>query len=310
MVLFLFKRILSFLFSLIVVTLLIFSIMHSIPGGPFDEEKMPLSQAAKENILRMYGLDQPLHIQYLKYMWNALHFEFGRSYQHPGEDMVHIIQRALKVSAFLGGMGLAWAIPLGLFLGIISAIKANHWIDYLCTAFSSYHISIPVYVSSILMIYLFSLGLKWFPTGGFGGPETWVMPVLAYGFYPAGVIARYTRSSMIEVFNEPYILTAKAKGLPMGQIVIQHAFRNAMLPILTMMFPMLTGILTGSIFVEKIFRIPGLGGYFVTSVFQRDYPLAMTLMLFITVMLGMTYLVIDILYTVIDPRIRFWGAGR
>jgi len=310
MALYIIKRVFSCLVSLIIVTIIIFSMMHSIPGGPFDEEKMPLSPAAKEKILKMYGLDEPLYVQYLKYMWNALHLRFGKSYQSPGEEMVDLIKRTLRVSAFLGGLGLAWAIPIGLLLGIISAIKSSSFVDYLCTAVASYTISVPVYVSSIFMVFIFSLGLHWFPTGGFGGPKTWVMPIIAYGLFPSGIIARYTRSSMLEILNEPYILTAKSKGLSMWRVIIHHAFRNALLPILTIMLPMFTGVLTGSIFVERVFRIPGLGGYFVTSIYKRDYPLQMTLMLFIIVSLSLTYLVIDILYTIIDPRLRLWGKGR
>jgi len=310
MALYIIKRIFSCLVSLIIVTIIIFSMMHSIPGGPFDEEKMPLSPAAKEKILKMYGLDEPLYVQYLKYMWNALHLRFGKSYQSPGEEMVDLIKRTLRVSAFLGGLGLAWAIPIGLLLGIISAIKSSSFVDYLCTAVASYTISVPVYVSSIFMVFIFSLGLHWFPTGGFGGPKTWVMPIIAYGLFPLGTIARYTRSSMLEILNEPYILTAKSKGLSMWRVIIHHAFRNALLPILTIMLPMFTGVLTGSIFVERVFRIPGLGGYFVTSIYKRDYPLEMTLMLFIVVSLSLTYLVIDILYTIIDPRLHLWGKGR
>jgi ABC-type dipeptide/oligopeptide/nickel transport system permease component len=306
MAIYIIKRIFSFLFSLIIITIIIFSIMHSIPGGPFDEEKMPLSSAAKEKIMKMYGLDEPLHVQYLKYMWNALHLNFGRSYQSPGEEMVDLIKRTLRISAFLGGLGLVWAIPVGIFLGIISAAKLKSYIDYLCTVFTSYTISVPVYVSSIFLVFIFSLALKWFPTGGFEGPKTWVMPIIAYGLSPSGIIARYTRSSMLEVLNEPYILTAKSKGIPLWRVITHHAFRNAMIPLLTIVFPMFTRLMTGSIFVEKIFRIPGLGGYFVSSIYQRDYPLMMTLMLLITVSLGLTYLVIDILYTIIDPRIHLW----
>jgi len=304
------KRIFSSLVSLIIVTIIIFSMMHSIPGGPFDETKMPLSPAAKEKILKMYGLDKPLYVQYVKYMWNALHFRFGKSYQSPGEEMTDLIKRTLLVSAFLGGLGLALAFPIGLLLGIISAIKPNSLVDYLCTALASYTISVPVYVSSIFMVFIFSLGLHWFPTGGFGGPKTWIMPIIAYSLFPLGIIARYTRSSMLEVLNEPYILTAKSKGLSRWRVIIHHALKNALIPILTIMLPMFTGIMTGSIFVEKIFRIPGLGGYFVTSIYKRDYPLEMTLILFITVSLALTYLVIDIFYTIIDPRVRLGKKGR
>lgn len=310
MLIYIIKRLLSFLLSLIVATSIIFFMMHSIPGGPFDEGEMPLSPQTKAKIIKMYDLDKPVYVQYLKYMWNAMHLKFGTSYQSPGEDMLDLIWRTLRVSAFLAGLGLAWAFPVGLILGCTAAIKPNSLIDYICTLLASYTISVPVYVSSIFMVFIFSLGLKWFPTGGFGEPKTWVMPIIAYGLFPMGVLARYTRSSMLEVLSKPFILTAKSKGLSMWRIITHHAFKNALIPILTVMLPMSAGVLTGSIFVEKIFRIPGLGGYFVTSIYKRDYPLEMTLMLFFIILLSLIYLVIDILYTIINPRIRFWEDGK
>lgn len=307
MALYILKRILSIIFSIVIVTIIVFFLMHSIPGGPFDEEKMPLSKAAKEKIMKMYGLDQPLYIQYLKYMWNALHLRFGKSYQNPAEEMIDLIKETFSVSAFLGGLGLAWSIPFGILLGIISATKQNSFIDILSTWFSIYATSVPIYISSILMIYIFSLTLGWLPTGGFEGFKTWIMPVIAYGLYPSGIVVRYTRSSMLEVLNEPYILTAKSKGLSTFSIITHHVFKNALIPILTIILPIFTRVITGSIFIEKIFRIPGMGKYFITSILQRDYPLIMTLMLLVTLIVGFAYLIIDILYTIIDPRIRLWS---
>lgn len=298
------KRVLSVLVSLFIVSVLVFSMMHGVPGGPFDADKMPLSQAEKQKILKMYGLDKPLYVQYLEYMWNALQLRFGKSYQSPGETIPQLIARTLPVSGLLGGLGLAYSIPLGLFLGALAARRRNSLADYLCTSLASYTISVPVYVSGIFLVLLFSLTLHWFPTGGFSGLKTWIMPAIAYGLFPLGIIARYTRSSMLEVLNEPYILTARSKGIPEWRIIRHHVLKNALIPILTIMLPMFTGIMTGSIFVEQVFRIPGLGGYFVSSIYKRDYPLEMTLMLFITVALALTYLVIDILYAAVDPRVR------
>ncbi len=304
------KRVLSSLVSLFIVSIVIFSMMHAVPGGPFDADKMPLSQAEKDKIMKMYGLDKPLYVQYLDFMWNAVHLRFGKSYQSPGEEIPQLIGRTLPVSALLGGIGLAYAIPLGLLLGGLAARRPNSAADYLCTALASYTISVPVYVSGIFLVLIFSLGLHWFPTGGFAGPKTWIMPALAYGLFPLGIIARYTRSSMLEVLNEPYILTARSKGLSEWRVMRHHVLRNAFIPILTIMLPMFTGIMTGSIFVEQVFRIPGLGGYFVSSIYKRDYPLEMTLMLFITVALALTYLLIDILYATIDPRIRLGNTAE
>ncbi|MGA2381515.1 MAG: ABC transporter permease, partial [Spirochaetia bacterium] len=297
------KRVLSSLVSLFIVSIVIFSMMHGVPGGPFDADKMPLSPAEKEKILKMYSLDKPLYVQYLDFMWNAMHLRFGKSYQSPGEEIPQLIGRTLPVSALLGGLGLAYAIPMGLFLGAFAARKPNSFADYLCTALASYTISVPVYVSGIFLVLVFSLGLHWFPTGGFAGPKTWIMPAIAYGLFPLGIIARYTRSSMLEVLNEPYILTARSKGLSEWRLMRHHVLRNALIPILTIMLPMFAGIMTGSIFVEQVFRIPGLGGYFVSSIYKRDYPLEMTLMLFITVALALTFLLIDVLYAIVDPRI-------
>jgi len=217
------KRALSLLVSLILVSIIIFTMMHAIPGGPFDEEKMPLSPETRAKILAMYGLDKPLYVQYLRYMWNAVQLKFGRSYQSPGEEIGDLLKRTMRVSAFLGGLGLAYAFPLGLLLGIVSAMRPNRLIDYLCTTIASYTISVPVYVSSIFMIFIFAIGLHWLPTGGFRGPKTWIMPIIAYGLFPLGTIARYTRSSMLEVLNEPYILTAKSKGLTYWRGGVRHA---------------------------------------------------------------------------------------
>ncbi len=294
------KRVLSSLVSLFIVSIVIFAMMHSVPGGPFDADKMPLSPAEKQKIMKMYGLDKPLIVQYANFMWNAVHLRFGKSYQSPGEEIPQLIARTLPVSALLGGLGLLYAIPLGLLLGALAARRPNSFADYTCTALASYTISVPVYVSGIFLILIFTLGLHWFPTGGFSGPKTWVMPAIAYGLFPLGIIARYTRSSMLEVLNEPFILTAKAKGMSEWRIITHHVMRNALIPILTIMLPMFTGIMTGSIFVEQVFRIPGLGGYFVSSIYKRDYPLEMTLMLSITVALAFTYLLIDILYAVVS----------
>jgi ABC-type dipeptide/oligopeptide/nickel transport system permease component len=304
------KRVLSLFVSLFLVSVIIFSMMHAIPGGPFDEEKMPLSPETRAKILAMYGLDKPLHVQYLRFMWNAVQLKFGRSYQSPGEEIGDLLKRTMRVSALLGGLGLAYAFPLGLLLGILSAMRPNRPIDYLCTAIASYTISVPVYVSSIFLIFIFAIGLHWLPTGGFKGPQTWIMPIIAYGLFPLGTVARYTRSSMLEVLNEPYILTAKSKGLTYWKVVVRHALKNAFIPILTIMLPMITGVMTGSIFVEKIFRIPGLGGYFVSSIYKRDYPLEMALMMLVTFLLATTYLLIDILYTFLDPRVRLGGKER
>jgi ABC-type dipeptide/oligopeptide/nickel transport system permease component len=289
---------------LIIVSLMTFFLMHLIPGGPYDEEKMPLSEEAKANILRSYGLDKPLWQQYVLYVGNALRFEFGYSYQSPGETVTQLIARVWTVSLQLGALTLAVAIPLGLGLGILAASHRNSWLDNLVTLLATAGIVLPTFVIGILLILLFSNTLHWLPTGGWEGPSTWIMPVTAYALGPAGIIARYTRISVIEGIGTDYVRTARAKGLSERAIMWRHVLRNAAIPILTIAGPLVPDLLTGSIFIETIFRIPGLGSYFVTSVFQRDYPMIMTLALLAALVVSLAYLSTDLLYLMIDPRIR------
>lgn len=289
---------------LFVVSLIAFILMHLIPGGPYDEEKMPLSAEAKANILRSYGLDKPLWQQYLLYVANALRFDFGYSYQSPGETVTQLIARVWTVSLQLGVLTLAVAIPLGLILGILAASHRNSWLDNAVTLLATAGIVLPTFVVGILLILLFSNTLHWLPTGGWEGPETWVMPVIAYALGPAGIIARYTRTCVIEGIDADFVRTARAKGLRDGAIMWRHVLRNAAIPLLTIAGPLVPDLLTGSIFIETIFRIPGLGSYFVTSVFQRDYPMIMTLALLAAFVVSISYLLTDLVYLAIDPRIR------
>jgi ABC-type dipeptide/oligopeptide/nickel transport system permease component len=292
---------------LLVVSLITFMLMHLIPGGPYDEEKMPLSEEAKANILRSYGLDKPLWQQYVLYVGNALRFQFGYSYQSPGETVTQLIARVWTVSLQLGALTLAVAIPLGLGLGILAASRRNSWLDNAVTLLATAGIVLPTFVVGILLILLFSNTLHWLPTGGWEGPETWVMPVIAYALGPAGIIARYTRTCVIEGIDADYVRTARAKGLGDGAIMWRHVLRNAAIPILTIAGPLVPDLLTGSIFIETIFRIPGLGSYFVTSVFTRDYPMIMTLALLAAFVVSLSYLSSDLIYLAIDPRIRLSG---
>lgn len=299
------SRLVGLVGVLFIASVITFSLMHAVPGGPFDEEKMPLSAEAKANILRKYGLDKPLYEQYARYMWNALHFDFGIPFQSPGETVTGLIKRTWPISAQLGGMGLLIAFTLGLLLGIISAVKQNTWIDYGTTVMSTLGITVPSFAISILFIVLFATIYRILPTGGWGGPKTWIMPVTVYALGPMAVVARYTRSSVLETLRADYVRTARAKGLKERTILGIHVLKNSLIPLLTIMGPMLPGVLTGSLFVEGIFRIPGLGQFFVTSIFERDYPMIMALMLLVAVLIGVTYLITDILYVLVDPRVRY-----
>lgn len=301
---YLLMRFLGILGVLLVISLVTFILMHAIPGGPFDEEKMPLPPAVKQNILRSFGLDKPLWQQYLLYVWNALHLDFGVSYQRPGETVIQLIARVWPVSMHLGAMALAVAFGAGLTLGTIAALHQNTWVDYLVTLLSTGGLIIPHFVLAVLLILLFSNTLHLFPTGGWSGPENWVMPVLTYSLGPMGIVARYARTSIIEAIHADYVRTAWAKGLPSGLVVRRHVMRNALIPMLTVMGALVPDLLTGSLFVEGIFRIPGLGRFFVTSTLERDYPMIMGLALLAAAAVSLTYLATDLLYVVADPRIR------
>lgn len=310
MVGFILKRLLSVAFSIFLVSIIIFILMHSIPGGPFDVAKMPLSESTKNRLKEQYGLDKPLFNQYLEYMFNAIRLKFGYSFQNPGETVKDLIARTLPVSAFLAGMGLLIGFPLGICLGILSAVNRNTIVDYITTLVSVFGITVPLYVTSMLLVLIFAIWLGWLPAGGWGSPKNIILPIMTYSIFPTGMLARYTRSSILETLNQPFVVTAKAKGLPEWRVILKHTLRHAATPIITISLPMLTGFMTGSIFIEKIFRIPGLGKFFVTSIFNKDYPVLMTLILMVALMLGVTYLIMDILYAVVDPRVRLESSNE
>ena len=302
-------RIIGLIVVLFIVSVLAFLLMHSIPGGPFDEEKNPLPPAAKANILHKYGLDKPIYEQYLLYMGNAIHGDFGISFQSPTETVIDLIGRTWPVSIQLGVLAIIVAFGLGLTAGIVAAVKQNTWIDYVVTFISTLGITVPNFVIATWLLLVFSIQLGWVETGGWpteGGEwSTAILPVITLSLGPMAVVARYTRSSMVEVIRSEYIRTARAKGLGARLVILRHALKNALIPMITVLAPQIPNLITGTIFVEVIFRIPGLGKFFVSSIFLRDYPMIMATMLLVAFLWSITYLLSDILYTVVDPRIRF-----
>ncbi len=298
-------RLIGLFTVLIMVSVVAFVLMHTIPGGPFDEVQMPLPPAAKANILRKYGLDKPLYEQYLRYMGNALRGDFGISFASPDETVTELIGRTWPVSIALGCITVAIFLTTGVVMGIAAAIKQNTWIDYVVTFLATLGMTVPNFVIAIWLILLFVVQLRWLPIGGWSSDwRTWIMPVIALGLSPMGIAARYTRASVVEVMGADYLRTARAKGLAEFLVIMRHALRNALIPIITILGPRIPDLITGTIFVETVFRVPGLGKYFVTSVLSRDYPMIMAVMLLVAITWGLLYLVTDILYTLIDPRVR------
>jgi ABC-type dipeptide/oligopeptide/nickel transport system permease component len=307
------------IFVLFVVSMLTFGMMHAVPGGPFDEFEQPLPPAAKANILRKYGLDKPVWQQYLNYMSNALRFDFGIPYQQPTTTVTALIAQTWRVSLQLGVMTILFAFGLGIPIGVYAAYNQNSWIDNAVTFVAMLGITVPNFVIGIWLILIFAVRLEWLPIGGWNDPDNfvipgvfskdWIMPVLAYALGPMSVVARYTRSSVLEVIRSDFVRTARAKGLGAQTILWRHVLRNALIPLVTVLGVQIPDLLTGSIFVETIFRVPGLGKYFVTSTLNRDYPMIMALSLLIAFVWGLTYLTTDIIYTRIDPRIRLGSQG-
>jgi len=295
---------------LLVVSIVTFLLMHSIPGGPFDEGQMPLSVEARAAIARKYNLDKPLHAQYLSYMGAALRLDFGIPYQSPGETVAQLIGRTWPVTAHLGVMTIALAFVVGLPLGIIAAVRQNSWVDYLATVFSLFGFITPHFVIAIGFILLFTNVLGWLPTGGWDEPRQWIMPTLAYAAGPSAIIARFTRSSVVEVIGADYVRTARAKGLSGRMVLLKHVLKNALIPMLTIAGPLAADLITGSFFVETIFRVPGLGKYFTTSIFARDYPMIMACTLLWATVIAVAFLITDTLYSVVDPRIKLGEEAR
>ncbi|HLZ28288.1 MAG TPA: ABC transporter permease [Chloroflexota bacterium] len=314
MVVYLLGRISGIAIVFVIVSMLAFVLMHSVPGGPFDETNQPLPPEAKANILRKYGLDRPLYEQYFNYMGSALHGDFGISFQSPTETVMQLIARAWPTSMQLGGMAILLAFTLGLIAGTLSAVYQNTWIDYVVTFVSALGITVPNFVIALWLLLAFAVGLGWLPTGGWpssgsGDLKTLIMPVITLSLGPTALVARYTRSSLVEVLHAEYIRTARAKGLMETAVVARHALKNALIPLITILGPQIPNLITGTIFVEVIYRVPGLGKFFVTSITLRDYPMIMATMLLVATLWSFTYLASDLLYTVVDPRIRLFGRA-
>jgi peptide/nickel transport system permease protein len=306
---YIFGRLAGLLFAVVLVSMITFLLMHAVPGGPFDETKQPLPAAAKLNILRKYGLDRPIWEQYLRYMWNAIHFDFGIPFQSPTETVTQLIARVWVPTLQLGAVTILLSYTLGLFLGIVAALNRNTWIDYVVTTVATLGIAVPNWVVAIWLIIIFSITLHWLPTGGWGEPVDYILPVTAYALAPMALVARYTRTSMLEVLGADYVRTARAKGAGQWRVITRHALSNALLPLITVLGPQIPNLATGSIFIESTFRIPGLGRYFVTSTFVRDYPMIMATIILVAILWGVTYALSDILYGIVDPRVRLTGGG-
>jgi len=289
---------------LIAVAFITFSLMHLVPGGPWDREK-ELAPQVIENLNRKYGLDKPYFVQFGSYMWNVLQGDLGVSYSYQDRGVTEILLDGLPKTATLGGVAFLIAILIGVPLGMAAALKQNSIIDYIAVFFSTLFASIPGFVLGIFLILIFSVSLHLLPTGGWGTIDHVIMPAIALAALPAAYIARVTRASMLDVLRQDYIRTARAKGLAEHVVLIRHTLRNALIPVMTVIGPELAFLITGSVVIESVFSIPGTGRLFVQGIAQRDYGLIMGTTLFYAFIIAVANYVVDVLYGVVDPRIRY-----
>ena len=297
------RRLLLIVPTLWVIGTLTFFMMRLAPGGPFMSEK-EIPKAAKEQLLRTYGMDRPLSVQYGRFLWNAAHGDFGPSYKFPQRRVSDIIREGFAVSAELGGWALLLAALLGIPIGVIAAVKQNQTADHASMTLALAGVSVPNFVLGPALVLTLSLGLYWFPPALWTGPASRVLPVLTLSTAYVAYIARLTRAGMLEVLRQDFIRTARAKGLAESVVVLKHALKLGILPVVSYLGPAAARIIMGSIVVEQIFAIPGLGRYLVNGAFNRDYTLVLGIVLFYATFLMLLNLLVDYLYTRLDPRVE------
>lgn len=303
MALYILKRLVSAILVLWVILTITFFLMHAIPGGPFTSEKK-LPPQVQATIEATYHLNDPLDKQYMDYLERVVHFDLGPSFQYEGRTVNDIISESFPVSAQLGLISLVVALVGGIFFGVVSTWKPNSWIDYGVSFFSTLGISVPTFIIGALLVYYFGFVLPIFPVALWKGPAYVILPVLTMAAQPMAFIARLMRSELVETYSKDFIRTARAKGLSPLTILFRHALGNAILPVITYIGPLTASLLTGSFVVETIFAIPGLGRYFVTSIYNRDYTVVLGITIFFSALIVLFNLIIDLVYPVIDPRVK------
>jgi len=294
--------------TLLAMALMTFIIMHATPGSPLDPQAPnanPLSPELQRNLAEKYGLDKPLYIQFLTFLKNVVRMDFGFSYVFKTRTVTEILAGTFPISLQLGIMAFVFAAVGGITLGTLAAVRQNSWVDYLCVVLATAGVSLPNFVTGILLILIFALTLGLLPVSGWDSPRNWILPTITLGLPELGIIARYTRASVLEVVRADYTRTARAKGVAERAIVGKHVLKNALIPVVTYLGPLLAAIGTGSFFVELIYSVPGMGKFFVQSMSGRDYNMIMAVVLLYGAFLGVMNLVVDLSYGLLDPRIRY-----
>ena len=302
------RRFLGLFPTMLIIITISFFIIRIAPGGPFDAEKT-LPKQIMENIEKKYHLDEPLVKQYARYMISVIRGDLGPSYRYKDQDVNYYIGKSLPNSLILGAIAMTFSLFLGITAGMISALRQNTWIDYLVMSIAIIGITIPLFVIGPVLVYIFAMKLGWLPTSGwFTGRYGWVtliMPVITLAADKFAYIARLSRASFLEILRSDYIRTAKAKGLKTSTILVRHVLKGGLLPVVSYLGPAFSAMLTGSIVVETVFRVPGLGKFFVQSAINRDYTLILGTVIVYSVILIIMNFIVDIIYAYLDPRISY-----
>ena len=299
------KRLLSAIPTLFIAITLAFFLMRVAPGGPFDLER-PLEASVMENLKRVYQLDQPLYVQYGSYLWNLLHGDMGPSFYWRDFSVRELFAKALPISMKLGGTALVLALLLGSALGATAALRQNKWADYVVMTMATIGITTPSFVVAPILQLVFGLGLAWLPLGSWndGALRNIILPVATLALPQIAVVARLTRAAMIEALRSHHVRTLRANGLPLW-VLLKHTLRSAALPVVSYLGPAAASLMTGSIVVENIFGLPGVGRYFIDGALNRDYTLVMGTVVLVAVLVILMNLIVDLLYALLDPRVRY-----
>ncbi len=299
------RRILFAVPLLLVISLLAFVLVHLAPGGPFDSERKPASPEIERNIQAKYHLDEPIWKQYGRYLGDLLHGDFGVSLKYRNHSVNDIIAQGLPVSMTLGGLAFAFAMGVGIPLGFFTAARRGHWPDHVGSFLAVLSVCIPSFIVAPTLVLIFAMKLKWFPVALWDSPWHMVLPSIALGSYFVGKVARIMREGMLSAAQSEFVTAARAKGNGETTLLLKHAFRIALLPVISYSGPMLADLLTGSFIIENIFQIPGIGVFLVNSSLNRDYTVVVGLSLLYAMLLIALNLAVDFAYTWLDPRVRY-----
>lgn len=298
------KRLLLGIFTLFILATIVFFGMKAMPGSPFSRDNKAIPAATMEALNKKYGLDKPVSEQYVVYMKNVIHGDFGVSISKKGQSVTEIIKTRLPVTAKLGVIAFVVSMVVGITLGVISALTNKQWVNSLITILATIGVSVPGFLLAMLMMILLAVNLKLLPVVGLETPTSYIMPVLALSFSPISTITRLTRSSLRDVMGSDFITLARSKGTKESMVVIKNGLKNALLPVITYAGPMFAGMITGSLVIETLFSIPGIGREFTTSISNRDYTLCMGLTILLGALVIIMTLVSDVVSAMVDPRIK------